>query len=391
MAKTFEEAAVEAAEAAQAVPDSVFRLVEYEALGHTFRLLMVGNADAKDQVFFLPGFADDQTGFLQLATKLAARGCLCAVSAMPQYDESWPLRREGFGFQDCVAVVHAGVQSLQAQATVNSSSSNNNNNKKAAGNNKSPAAVHLVAHDWGSFIGTAYANDHAENVKTFTSFDIGSAVLAKDPDVTPEAVAAIKAEHPELAPWLPVKLWRGFVQVHYQSWFAFSFMLSRYYITLPLAYVVFYAASLVIFMTPLAYLLCPTEPFERPPPRKISGCPVSPHMAYPYYYLWKAVLTGALKTDPWFKTSPHRFPEGTPHLFLYGKDKNTVFHDARLLAKIDALKEKNKKKKKEKEKEEGVGSYRHRGLPGGHWVWRRNPDECFEEVARHIGVGVKEE
>lgn len=83
-------------------------------------------------------------------------------------------------------------------------------------------------------------------------------------------------------------------------------------------------------------------------------------MAYPYFHMFKeGILGGAL-------ISECHMPDlnQVRLLYIYGKDKNTMFHSASDLAAIDTFK----------------GSA-HVGIENAaHWVYLQQEDRCFELV-----------
>ena len=79
-------------------------------------------------------------------------------------------------------------------------------------------------------------------------------------------------------------------------------------------------------------------------------------MNYPYFSLWKNALLGRSQG-----TVP--FAPECPMLFLYGKNKPTMFHSQAFLDRISAVK-----------------SSRAVGLDAGHWLMHDMPRETFEEI-----------
>merc|ERR1712125_294494 len=108
-----------------------------------------------------------------------------------------------------------------------------------------------------------------------------------------------------------------------------------------LAWIIGEIVKRVIFKSPLRYLLNPVNANEQLV-RKESE--VMPFMFYPYAHFWKrmpSILQSAQGPDP----------RKVPTLFLYGRDKNSYFHDEEQMAVL-----------------EGTNQV-YAGLPGGHWFY----------------------
>ena len=130
----------------------------------------------------------------------------------------------------------------------------------------------------------------------------------------------------------------------YQLWFAFAFVLAKKVSRAvgQLFYQSFWALVAVLpFMGPITDAV----------PRKASEVDV--HLCYPYDQLW---FRGGLK-------QPTRFPRGCPTLFMYGRDKNMMFHTP---ATLTAL-------------EEAPGC-RWKEVAGGHWFVFPSKNVVLQEI-----------
>jgi len=99
------------------------------------------------------------------------------------------------------------------------------------------------------------------------------------------------------------------------------------------------------------------------PNKTIADLRPDSRMTYPYWHLWKSVLS---KTA----TKPIMIQDyGTPFLFLYGKDKKVWFHAESWLKELqDAQK----------------GQVE--AIPGGHWFMQSSPDLVNQKVAKWLST-----
>ena len=90
-------------------------------------------------------------------------------------------------------------------------------------------------------------------------------------------------------------------------------------------------AGMVFFDSPLRYVISPVNSNEKIPRKREE---VKAFMLYPYAHLWKRILglSGSFKDLQNFSAPD---PYKVPTLFLFGKDKNTYFHDVAHVAVLE--------------------------------------------------------
>ncbi|MDX2320144.1 MAG: alpha/beta hydrolase [Moritella sp.] len=93
------------------------------------------------------------------------------------------------------------------------------------------------------------------------------------------------------------------------------------------------------------------------PNKTAADLRTDPRMTYPYWHLWRSILSKDLA-----KASEVE-DYGTPFLFLYGKDKKVWFHAKSWESKIQTL---------NKGQVEAV--------PGGHWFMQSSPDLVNQKI-----------
>jgi pimeloyl-ACP methyl ester carboxylesterase len=189
-------------------------------------------------------------------------------------------------------------------------------------NVKKDEKVTLCIHDWGCVIGYLFENQHPTRVEKIIGCDV--ALLAKDT--------------------MPLKTY--LIVVSYQLWFAHSFILAKLFGT------AVGNISMLLFMTLGKYI--GIHPTRERPPRKQSE--VNSLLCYPYYHFW---YNGGIL----LKT---RFP-ACPFLFMYGKNKNIMFHNDKTLRKIDDRYD-----------------CRWRSFEGGHWFMKTDRNLVVAEMEEFL-------
>ncbi|SDJ79558.1 Pimeloyl-ACP methyl ester carboxylesterase [Ferrimonas sediminum] len=97
------------------------------------------------------------------------------------------------------------------------------------------------------------------------------------------------------------------------------------------------------------------------PHKTIDDLRADPRMTYPYWHLWKSVLSKNLPKS--LEVEEY----GTPFLFIYGEDKKVWFHADSWVEKVKSMK---------KGQVESV--------PGGHWFMHSQPEVANQKVHRWL-------
>jgi pimeloyl-ACP methyl ester carboxylesterase len=225
-----------------------------------------------------------------------------------------------------------------------------------------PADITLtgIFHDWGCYIGAMLVN----RMNTETPRYFGNVVYL---DILPPL-------HPSLGiPRASMSFSRALIITSYTSLFATCHVIQRYlshWIAAPLG-LIGYSVITIFGLCPIRYIDNKTFLMNRPKEyslRKIIS------MQYPYYNLWRGFLFQGPKTfltktvgDATLPANVSASTGGTPVLYIYGTNKNTMFHDDQVL---DWL----------LQNKQSVVSVK----GAGHWFHRQQEDVCFEAITTFL-------
>ena len=166
--------------------------------------------------------------------------------------------------------------------------------------------VTVLAHDWGAVFAFKYL-EQTELVERLVLFDIGSFGEAKRPAINAQYTFALA-----VAWMLPESLGEKLTN---------------------------YTASSILHVP------------DVDPNKTVADLRAEPRLTYPYFHLWKAILSGNM--PPSLEVEEYE----TPFLFMYGKDKKVWFHSDSWLQKVKKLHKADVE-----------------ALPGGHWFMQSSPD-----------------
>jgi pimeloyl-ACP methyl ester carboxylesterase len=226
-----------------------------------------------------------------------------------------------------------------------------------------------MLHDWGVIPGVIYANRCLKEAEEEEEGGSSSSSPGRGEHAPPvklvlfDVLPPVQAGSKDLKGSLPESFYELAVHVNYRAVFAFSFLLSHVSSLLASAY--FAAASAVMFGL-LGKWLNPAGTRDRG--RKgpsIKNINVLPKLCYPYYYMFReSASPGALLNEFHLPKQLDKCPV----LFLYGAEKNTMFHSAKGLAVLEAA--------------EGSGHVE--VSEAGHWLYLQQPDYVFPIVAKYL-------
>jgi pimeloyl-ACP methyl ester carboxylesterase len=316
-------------------------------------LHVFGNQDASHLVMMCAGFPDDHRAFSPFAKRLATtEGCLVGVACLPGYDgdvTSHP--KDGYSFADHAVCLREAVKALRSHST------------------KSVDETQLTAifHDWGVVPGFKYTNEVlADNSKDLIPdqlviFDVLLGMHPKTPN-KPQLI-----EQP--SKFSEVR--KAVITMAYQCSYAITFLLQRY--------VSKYLAALHCMVMHLILKLFHCLPFSSGDFKYYAELFPMPsaslfrlaYMSYPYLHLWHAIFSGKVKSVLTNCFLPLDLKQ-TPVLFLYGADKPIFFHDEKVLALLN------------REQQQGNRSQVVKVKNAGHWLYRQQEDQCFQEVAKYL-------
>mmetsp|Transcript_16836 Transcript_16836/g.51058 ORF Transcript_16836/g.51058 Transcript_16836/m.51058 type:complete len:385 (-) Transcript_16836:43-1197(-) len=262
-------------------------------------------AKTTPMVVLLAGWPDDTSSFDEIVPAFAATHTVVSL-ALPGYEGPPVSERWGLSFEVLIEKLQETIASVGG-----------------------PEKYYLVGHDWGAYLCTLYAEDHADEVLKLGLLDVGADEFD---DVSKKELAVI---------------------LTYQLYFAKLFVLD--------------ALGVPRFATTFLFKLFPFQsvgpvPYETKLPTAVQRFFVEPdfRMMYPYFQSWKGVWKGEMVRGSPMPTQPV--------LFMYGANKRTRFHTKGFLAKLDARDDGSKWVE----------------LDCGHWVQTQKPKEVSDELARFI-------
>lgn len=308
-------------------------------------LFLYGNPDSSNIAIFCAGFPDDHEIGQAFCSRLAEEnktfvGLMCLPGYDDRPDKPWEAHKtEGYTFKEMTATVREAVKVLRAEST--------NDKAKLTG----------IFHDWGVLPGTIWANqaledEFADSPDQLVLFDVLGPVHKVQRKDSPDSKG--------------LTVFDIVVTLLYRFFLATAFGLQLYvskYIAL------------------LWHILANTflKSFNLGPVFEIDYIVVSSrekklelkraiYMAYPYFYMFKAVFSGKARSEFQDFTLTKDLKK-TPILYLYGPQKRAMFHDNRALKYLEREAKENRSKSKAIAVE-GTG----------HWLYIQQPDICLKEV-----------
>lgn len=276
-----------------------------------------GNVKGSKIIVLLAGFPDNETSgwgdvleHFKTSPKFKDYRLICCCLPDMEDHPSVPRKPWGYSMDEMVALLAATVDHLVP-------------NKQTK--------VTLCIHDWGAHVGMLFENAHTSRVEQILCFDVASGVSKGKSNFF-------------LGPFFLVLL--------YQLWWASAYIVSQ---------LIHHSIGNAIFLSYSIFVpafLRPTRPEKLPRPLK----DINVSMCYPYYSFWKQALTTDRK-----KLAPKRL--SCRVLFLYGVDKNVMFHNNKFLSDIDSRTDGSK----------------YLALDAGHWMTRGDPSKiCIHAIEEFL-------
>lgn len=311
-------------------------------------LYLFGDPSSQNLVLLCAGYPDDHDNFLPFASRLAEEtSCLVGVACLPGYDdrEDFPYTKhktEGYTFDEMANALREAAKTLRKEST------------------RGGAKMIGIFHDWGVVPGLMYSNRSIED---------GS------DDVSPDRLVlfdVLSSPHPSMKdkPLAPRESFHSIiVGLSYRLVFAVSFVI-RQHVSKILSHINYNLGSLGLNLLRLSP--CYNIDFDvmksRQNPLTVDRLV---YMAYPYWYMFKAMFTGEMEAFSDFSLPKDLV--STPVLYMYGKNKRMMFHDQ------CGLKVLEREAEREGRKSSAIG------LEGaGHWLYLQEPDICLEEVVKFV-------
>jgi pimeloyl-ACP methyl ester carboxylesterase len=306
-----------------------------------------------DVLFFCGGYPDNCSTFQPLAQRFCNNNdIICGVTCLPGYDTHHNNFKSGYTFDEMAVSLQSACKLLLTTVHEHFES------------NKQSVDVHLtgIFHDWGSYVGAMAVNrcnhDAPNYFRKVVYFDV------------------LPPAHPKLRiKRKPMKLYNGLILLSYTSLFAVCHTIQRftsYWIAAPIQ-LLGYSILFILRLLPIRWIDHETFLSKRPEEftlRKIIS------MQYTYYEFWRGMLFQGTKQFLKTTISDATLPEnvandndgGTPVLYMYGTNKNAMFHDENTIA---WLQHQNPKSVVQ------VSN-------AGHWLYRQQEDICYKEICNFI-------
>lgn len=319
----------------------------------------------QDVILYCGGFPDGLEPISNLAERLATtrngndRGCYIGVTCFPGFDcETFNeqkfngFKRGGFTFDEVTCCLRDAADALfmeHAKATAD----------------ESKTTFTLMTHDWGAAIGHMFINRAIDEPK-FTQHKPNRAVML-DVLMSPHPKSNHKEALRGIEVYTPTARDHLFT-LAYRTAFAISFAASLH-ISETIGLIVMGIMVTVGFKI---FRLSPLMDVDSEHMKKTRTDPeLFLYMTYPYYHMFRE----------FFKGSTNAFVDATlpldlkqmPILYIYGAQKNVMFHDYRSVAML------------EREEKQGLSECRVVKLEGiGHWMYLQEPEICETEIRKFL-------
>ena len=293
---------------------------------------------------------------MPLASRLASEmNCLVGVMALPGYDDRpekpWTSHpAEGYTFNEWANAVRDAVKALKGYSISKSTP------KKLTG----------IFHDWGVVAGLMHTNQALESESDKDTTAVDQMVLF---DVLLDA-------HPETPGIESVVVPRkSFFRRIYDTVTTLSYriLFANVYFTQRFVSKHLARLKMGLGLTSLRALgLIPSRPVDEPAWKEY---PVDPnrlmYMTYPYFGLFRSIVFGKMHRDFRGAHPPINLRK-TPVLYMYGLDKNIMFHPDSSVALL------------QQENKNGNKSNAIAIEDAGHWLYLQKADQCFGEIKRFM-------
>jgi pimeloyl-ACP methyl ester carboxylesterase len=199
-----------------------------------FPRVEVNAGSGKPKIVFLAGFPDNQTsGWGKTLPEHFAKDFHLIFLCLPGYEKDGTIPWWGYNFKQLIEFLHLTILDICKDEK-----------------------FLLVAHDWGCYVSMLYQNKHPEQIKKLVLLDVG---LLK-----PHTIPIVHA----------------LIITGYQIWFAVSFIVCQ------LLGSTIGTIFMGLYFLPFLKPIWPTTDKGN-----ISLKEIRADKCYPYFYLWKSILT----------------------------------------------------------------------------------------------------
>lgn len=323
-------------------------------------LHVYGKSSAQHVILCCGGYPDDHKPFTPLVQRLASEeDCLVGITCFPGFDlEAYNeckfdgYKRNGYDFDQVCSSIRTAASQLFLQSE-----------------SISGTKFTVILHDWGvvpglMFINRAIEEEYCPHVPT--------KVVLLDVLARPHKDYKDLPLQSEVAYPLKPSSYETLVCLTYRFALATSFALLRF--VSDIAGLVNMALS---FGALRMLRLNPTGKIDNDVIQERAGEASSllafhrhlVYMCYPYYYMFQCMIKGKGFEDVHLPLDLNR----TPILYIYGTNKNVMFHDWKSLAIL------------EREEREEKSDCRVVAVEGaGHWMYVQKMDVCLEEIKKFM-------
>lgn len=241
-----------------------------------------GKPDSTQIIVFLAGFPDNETSawgdvLRHMTEDVRYRDHRFICMCQPDFEDApeTAVKPWGYSFDEILDLFHATIERRVPDAALK---------------------ITLCVHDWGSIIGLLYENKYPHRIERLICFDIGIGIM--------------HGRQPICMVYI--------IFVLYQVWWSFGYLVSQC-CCYRLGDCIFksYGALVPNCCQPTALDILP---------RKAEDVDV--HMCYIYYHFWKTFFCHRSQL-------PVPAHPSCPILYLYGTNKNAMFHSQEFLDRID--------------------------------------------------------
>lgn len=327
-------------------------------------------APSQDIIMYCGGFPDGLEPISNLAERLTTRrdsgqdhGCYVGVTCFPGFDymsfseqKFSGYKKSGFTFDEVTCCVRDAADLLFQE---------HSNSMALPSSSGKHTTFTLMTHDWGAVIGHIFINRAIEE-PSFTQHKPDRLVML-DVLMPPHP----KSNYREMLKGHEIykyTLRDNMLALSYRTAFAISFAAMQF-VSETIGLVVMAILSTIIFR------ILNLNPLLGVDDEHMKKCIKDPkhflYMMYPYYQMFKEVFKGSGNVFE-AATLPADLKE-TPVLYIYGAEKNVMFHDYRSVALL------------EKEEKEGLSKSRVVRLDeSGHWMYCQKPEVCDDEIRNFL-------
>ncbi|KAL3773973.1 hypothetical protein ACHAWO_010771 [Cyclotella atomus] len=349
------------------------RIITYPIVGneHGGILHVYGEPTSPNVILYCGGFPDDHKPFTPLARRLAEEAdCVVGITCFPGFEpEAYHrckfngYKRRGYNFDEVCASIREATIQLFKQC-----------DEAAADSTLDDAGTPqftIILHDWGVIPGLMFVNRAIE--MKYSRHVPNKIVLL---DVLTWPTDTMKEDVPlqsEVSYSLRPSIYELTVCFAYRFALAASFFWLRFASDiLGLINMAILTQLVVLFRLSPVKSLDSKLIDERAMQSKSSPLAYYRHlvyMCYPYYHMFIALLLQRGFEDIHIP----RDLKATPILYIYGTDKNIMFHNWKSLAIL------------EREEREGTSKCKVVAVEdAGHWMYVQKLERCFEEIKSFI-------